>query len=298
MYERVNDITFLGIRISAKLSWNIHIDVICKKQSSSDNWPDSQEFSLSSRTSSSHPVHNPGSSNPGVQLRYIAPSQQDLNQPFRVRTEVCLPSHTAVLELGTWWSSFFPPSKLVVTAQLWFRSSKFLPVSLQLPISLFLTLVQIQDVTIHVCSTSVLVALRSVKEASFILGLNFGISCLKMLRLVSLCLLSRLLPGLSSWSSCLLCYFVCLFILVSWVSLPCRSHRQGIVFFSFLLVSSFFFLLLLLSSFFFLATRLFHIFPYIRFWPNLVKVTGTLTTTHAQKVVGSGVMMGSLGSNT
>ena len=36
-----------------------------------------------------------------------------------------------------------------------------------------------------------LVALRSVKEASFILGLNFGISCLKMLRLVSLCLPSR-----------------------------------------------------------------------------------------------------------
>ena len=29
--ERVNDITFLGIHISAKLSWNIHIDVICKK---------------------------------------------------------------------------------------------------------------------------------------------------------------------------------------------------------------------------------------------------------------------------
>ena len=48
--------------------------------------------------------------------------------------------------------------------------------------------------------------------------------------------------------------------------------------------------------FFFLATRLFHILPYIRFRPNLVKVTGTLTTTHAQKMVGSGVLMGSLGS--
>ena len=62
-----------------------------------------------------------------------------------------------------------------------------------------------------------------------------------------------------------------------------------------LLVSSFF----LLSSFFFLlllATRLFHILPYIRFWPNLVKVTSTLTTTHAHKMVGSGVTMGSLGS--
>ena len=39
---------------------------------------------------------------------------------------------------------------------------------------------------------------------------------------------------------------------------------------------------ILLSSFLFLATRLFHILPYIRFWPNLVKVTGTLTTTQAQ----------------
>ena len=28
---RVNDIMFLGIRISAKLSWNFHIDIICKK---------------------------------------------------------------------------------------------------------------------------------------------------------------------------------------------------------------------------------------------------------------------------
>ena len=84
--------------------------------------------------------------------------------------------------------------------------------------SLFLILVQIQDVTIPVRSTSRLVASRSVKEASFILGLNFGISYLKMLHLVSLCRLSRLLSGLSSWTSCRLYYLVCPFILVSWVS--------------------------------------------------------------------------------
>ena len=70
-----------------------------------------------------------------------------------------------------------------------------------------------------------------------------------------------------------------------------------------LLVSSFFFffLLLLLSSsssffFFLLATHLFHTLPYIWFWPNLLTVTGTLTTTHTLKMVGSGVTMGSLGS--
>ena len=50
-----------------------------------------------------------------------------------------------------------------------------------------------------------------------------------------------------------------------------------------------------LSSFF-LATRLFHILPYIRFWPNLVTVTGMLTTTQAQTMMGSEVRMGSLGS--
>ena len=94
--------------------------------------------------------------------------------------------------------------------------------------------------------------------------------------------------------------------------LPCR--RTGRV----LYLTRFFFLLLLLllypagvtgrvlypsrfffllsSSFFFLATHLFHILPYIRFWPNLVKVTGTLTTTQAQTMVGSEVTMGSLGS--
>ena len=90
----------------------------------------------------------------------------------------------------------FPHSNLIVNAQLWFMSSKFLPVSLLLPMYLFLTLVPIQDVTNPVCSTmstSLLVALCSVKEASFILGLNFGISCLKMLCLLSLCLPSRLL---------------------------------------------------------------------------------------------------------
>ena len=76
--------------------------------------------------------------------------------------------------------------------------------------------------------------------------------------------------------------------------LPCRWLRQGLVSDSFLL--SFFFLSFFLLSFFFLATRLFHILPYIRFWPNLVKVTGTLTTTQAQTMVGSEVTMGSLGS--
>ena len=45
--QRVNDITFLCIRISAKLSWNIHIAKKKKKKGLSDNWPDSQEFSLS-----------------------------------------------------------------------------------------------------------------------------------------------------------------------------------------------------------------------------------------------------------
>ena len=47
---------------------------------------------------------------------------------------------------------------------------------------------------------------------------------------------------------------------------------------------------------FFLATRLFHILLYIRFRPNLVKVTSTLTTTQAQMMMGSEVTMGSLGS--
>ena len=84
--------------------------------------------------------------------------------------------------------------------------------------------VPIQDVTIPVRSTSLLVALRSVKEASFILGVNFEISCLKMFRLVSLCLLSRL----SSWTSCLMCY---LFVSV------CE------LFFVFLFFVSFFFFL-------------------------------------------------------
>ena len=50
---------------------------------------------------------------------------------------------------------------------------------------------------------------------SFILGLNFGIICLKMLRFVPLCLPSRLLSRLLPWTSCLLRYLVCLFDLVS-----------------------------------------------------------------------------------
>ena len=54
-------------------------------------------------------------------------------------------------------------------------------------------------------------------------------------------------------------------------------------------ISSSFFLLLL-------ATRLFHIFSDIWFWPNLVTVTETWTTTHAQAMMGSEVMMGSLWS--
>ena len=64
--------------------------------------------------------------------------------------------------------------------------------------------------------------------------------------------------------------------------------------------SSFFLLSFFLLSFFllsfFLATRLFHILLYIRFRPNLVKVTSTLTTTQAQMMMGSEVTMGSLGS--
>ena len=79
--------------------------------------------------------------------------------------------------------------------------------------------------------------------------------------------------------------------------LPCRRSRRV------LFLTRFFFLLLLLlllsSSFFFfflLATHLFHTLPYIWFWPNLLTVTGTLTTTHTLKMVGSGVTMGSLGS--
>ena len=45
-----------------------------------------------------------------------------------------------------------------------------------------------------------------------------------------------------------------------------------------------------------LATRYFHILPDIWFWSNVVTLTGTLTTTQAQTMVGSDVMMGSLGS--
>ena len=70
-------------------------------------------------------------------------------------------------------------------------------------------------------------------------------------------------------------------------SLPCRRSRTGSCF-------------LLVSASFFLSssgnTSFWHILPDIWFWPNLVTVTGTLTTTHAQKMMGSEVMMGSLGS--
>ena len=77
----------------------------------------------------------------------------------------------------------------------------------------------------------------------------------------------------------------CFLLVSSFFILP--AQPQDLVSYSFL--SSFFFFLLL-------ATRVFHTFPYILFWPNLVTMTGTLTTTQAQKMVGSGVTMGSLGS--
>ena len=95
-----------------------------------------------------------------------------------------------------------------------------------------------------------------------------------------------------------------LFFLLS--SYPARIVGQGIILLQFLLSSSFSCLACRSSragfwafvsfSFPLLATRLFHILPYTQFWPNLVKVTNTLTTTHTQKLMGSGVTMGSLGS--
>ena len=85
------------------------------------------------------------------------------------------------------------------------------------------------------------------------------------------------------------------FLLLLLLILP--AQPQDLVSYSFLLSSSsssssssFFFF------FFLLATHLFHTLPYIWFWPNLLTVTGTLTTTHTLKMVGSGVTMGSLGS--
>ena len=72
----------------------------------------------------------------------------------------------------------------------------------------------------------------------------------------------------------------------TFVTLP--AQPQGLVSYSFPYTW--------LKIFFFLATRPFHILPYIRFRPNLVKVTGTWTTTHAQTMMGSEVRMGSLGS--
>ena len=53
---------------------------------------------------------------------------------------------------------------------------------------------------------------------------------------------------------------------------------------------------LVLSFFLLQATRLFHILPDIWFWPNLVTVTDTWTTTHVQTIMGSEVTMGSQGS--
>ena len=205
--ERVNDITFLGIRISAKLSWNIHIDVICKKAC--------RTISLIHRNfhlAPGHLRHTLYITLVHPILEYSYATWHYLNKTLTNHLESVQRFTGSYCSPGTWNMMIFfpphpfPPSKLVVTAQLWFMSSKFLPISLLLPMSLFLTLVPIQDITIPVRSTSSLVVLCSVKAASFILGLNFGISCLKMLRLVSLCLPSRLLSRLSSWTSCLLCY--------------------------------------------------------------------------------------------
>ena len=82
----------------------------------------------------------------------------------------------------------------------------------------------------------------------------------------------------------------CFSLVSSFFILP--AQPQDLVSYSFLLSSSFFFFFF----FFLLATHLFHTLPYIWFWPNLLTVTGTLTTTHTLKMVGSGVTMGSLGS--
>ena len=77
------------------------------------------------------------------------------------------------LDPGTWNMMIFfpaypfPPSKLVVTAWLWFRSSKFLQTSLLLPMSLFLTLVQIQDVTIPMHSASLSNSCLTLCQRSF-----------------------------------------------------------------------------------------------------------------------------------
>ena len=107
-------------------------------------------------------------------------------------------------------------------------------------------------------------------------------------------------------------YLTRFFFLYFFLSLSCRRSRRILFLTRFLpcrrtgrvlYLTRFFFLLLLLSSssssfffFFLLATHLFHTLPYIWFSPNLLTVTGTLTTTHTLKMVGSGVTMGSLGS--
>ena len=171
--------------------------------------------------SSSHPVNNPCSSI----LEYSCATWQNLNKTLTNRLEsvksFALPGYTciAVLELRTSWPPF-PHIPSHPRSSSWLlncgSSVQTSCRSLLLSVYLFQTVVPIQDVTIPVCSTSPLVAFRSVKEASFILGLNFGISYLKMLRLVSLCLSSRLLSRLSPWTSCLLWYLVCLLFFLFW----------------------------------------------------------------------------------
>ena len=127
-------------------------------------------------------------------------------------------------------------------------------------------------------------------------------------------ILSPQLPDMFSWKRPMFSLSLNLFLFELFKFLPCRRSRRVLYLTRFFLypagdsgrvlyLTRFFFLLLLLlsssSSFFFfflLATHLFHTLPYIWFWPNLLTVTGTLTTTHTLKMVGSGVTMGSLGS--
>ena len=160
--ERVSDITFLGIRISAKLSWNIHVDVISKKAR--------QIIGLIHRNlhlAPEHLRHTLSITLVRPILEYSCATLHPLNKTLTNRLEsvqrfVCrVTLQSWNLEHDFFLAHLFPLSKLVVTVQLYFRSSKFLPVSLLLPMSLFLTLVQIQDVTIPVrytCYTSLFVA--------------------------------------------------------------------------------------------------------------------------------------------
>ena len=103
--ERVNDITFIGIRISVKLSWNIHIDVICKKAR--------RIIGLIHRNFHLAPEHLRHILYINLVcpiLEYSCATLHPLNKTLTNRSESvqrsCLPGHTAVLELGTWWSSF------------------------------------------------------------------------------------------------------------------------------------------------------------------------------------------------